>query len=449
MNSFDILITEDDPALREALCDNLELEGYQVSAARDGIDALAKLKQHIPKLLLSDVKMPGLDGFGLLEQVKARYPSLPVVLMTAYGTVPKAVQAMQEGAADFLVKPFNADCLNEKIARYLSQQSTPNQATDAKMRSVYQLLDKVAVTDATVLLQGESGTGKEVLARYLHQQSPRHDHAFIAVNCAAIPDNMLEAMLFGHEKGAFTGAIQAVPGKFEQAQGGTLLLDEIGEMDLNLQAKLLRVIQEKEVERLGGQKKISLNVRFLAATNKNLKEKVAQGEFREDLYYRLCVFPVSVPPLRERPGDILPLAELLLAKHLPPGTETPKLTSAAQSRLLAYPWPGNVRELDNVLQRALILRTDPHIDSAQIVFDSPDYDARPLAETPATTTASAQAPGAVLHQQVRMTEADMILETLKQTSGSRKLTAERLGISPRTLRYKLARMKEDGLHIPD
>ncbi len=454
MTAYDILITEDDPALREALCDNLELEGYQVTAARDGLDALAKLKSGTPKLLLSDIKMPGMDGFALLERVRAQYPTLPVLLMTAYGTVPKAVQAMKDGAADFLVKPFDAECLTEKVARFLNQtQPLEPPSQDDRMRSVYQLLDRVAVTDATILLQGESGTGKEVLAHYLHRMSSRRSHPFIAVNCAAIPDNMLEAMLFGHEKGAFTGAVQSLPGKFEQAQGGTLLLDEIAEMDLNLQAKLLRVLQEKEVERIGGQKKITLNVRFLAATNQILKDKVAQGEFREDLYYRLSVFPVSVPPLRARPGDILPLSKVLLVKHLPAGRTEPTFSANAKSRLLSHPWPGNVRELENVVQRALILSQESVIEGRHIVFDTQDF-AHVNQDTPGQESADAgldtqNQTADVLNRQIRSTEAELILETLKQNHGSRKLTAELLGVSPRTLRYKLARMKQEGLAIPD
>ena len=312
---------------------------------------------------------------------------------------------------------------------------------------------KVAKTDVTVLLTGESGTGKEVLARYIHQNSMNHDGPFVAINCAAIPENMLEAMLFGYEKGAFTGAVQAAVGKFEQAQGGTLLLDEISEMDLALQAKLLRVLQEKEVERLGSHKKIILNVRILATTNRKLKEYVDEGRFREDLYYRLSVFPIKIPPLRERVGDILPLAKELILKHHSRGKALPVFDAAAVEKMLCYRWPGNVRELENVVQRTLILQGSGHIGVDELIFEEPFQMAESWSiESPQSDIQDDEikekTEAISLGVGVRSVEEKIILQTLGEENGSRKNTAQKLGISPRTLRYKIARMKESGVALP-
>lgn len=310
------------------------------------------------------------------------------------------------------------------------------------MQPVYALAAKVAASEATVLIQGESGTGKEIMARFIHGASPRRQGPFVAINCAAIPENMLEAILFGYEKGAFTGAQQASPGKFEQAQGGTLLLDEITEMPLALQAKLLRVLQEKEVERLGGRKPIALDVRVLATTNRNLKDQVEKGEFREDLYYRLNVFPLNLPPLRERRGDIVPLAVELLQRHWKSGKPLPVLDEEARQHLLAYHWPGNVRELENVVQRAIILQDGGHIGGAAIVFENPTVALPGEAPPPAVAGDSP------LESGLRSLEEKIILETLQEEHGSRKATAERLGLSERTLRYKIARLREAGVTVP-
>jgi len=325
---------------------------------------------------------------------------------------------------------------------------------DESMKKLYALAARVAKTEVSVLLQGESGTGKEVIAQYIHQNSSHHAGPFVAVNCAAIPENMLEAMLFGHEKGAYTGAVQAMPGKFELAQGGTLLLDEISEMDLSLQAKILRVLQEKEVERLGSHKKIALNVRILAATNRKLKERVQQGRFREDLYYRLNVFPLTIPPLRDRPGDILPLARQFMQSHSPQGKKLPVFEQPACAKMLAYHWPGNVRELDNVIQRALILRSGDRLTVNDLVFE--DLDAVTDGNAASDSVCSEKAADIKaqnedvggLGEGVRYAEESIILQTLQMENGSRKTTAEKLGISPRTLRYKIARMKDAGLTIP-
>ncbi len=313
-------------------------------------------------------------------------------------------------------------------------------ASDLRTVELRELARRVAGADVTVMINGESGTGKEVLARYIHRHSTRSDGPFVAINCAAIPESLLEATLFGYEKGAFTGALRTSVGKFEQAQGGTLLLDEVSEMDLGLQAKLLRVLQEREVERVGGQDPIPLDVRVLATSNRNLREAVAAGRFREDLFYRLNVFPLMLPPLRERPRDILPLATHLLERRRGPAGAAPVLSPRAVDRLLAHRWPGNVRELDNVMQRALILQQGGVIAAADLCFDT-EPDAAP-AETPADTGPRG------LSADLRSLEGQRILDTLRSVSGSRKTAAEVLGISPRTLRYKLARLREAGVAVP-
>jgi two-component system response regulator FlrC len=313
-------------------------------------------------------------------------------------------------------------------------------ATADVSRAMFELARRVAETDCTVLISGESGTGKEVLARFIHRRSPRAARPFVAVNCAAIPENMLEALLFGYEKGAFTGAHAAHAGKFEQAQGGTLLLDEVTEMSLGLQAKLLRVLQEREVEKLGGRGSFALDVRVLATTNRVLRTQVQAGRFREDLFYRLCVFPLLLAPLRERRDDILPLAMQLLAARVRPGARIPALSADAAHLLLTYSWPGNVRELDNLLQRALILVNGPVINPEHICFEA-------VGELPATRGADALADSG-LNDSLRQTERDLILEALRGGTATRSEVAGRLGISPRTLRYKLARLREAGIDVP-
>ena len=306
-------------------------------------------------------------------------------------------------------------------------------------RRLVDLARRVALSDCTVLVVGESGTGKEVLARYIHRRSPRAGRPFVAVNCAAIPENMLEAMLFGYERGSFTGAHAAHPGKFEQAQAGTLLLDEVTEMPLGLQAKLLRVLQEREVERLGGRMPVSLDVRVIATTNRRLREDVAAGRFREDLYYRLNVFPLAIAPLRLRRDDVLPLAMQLLTARCRPGEPIPALSAEAAHLLLIYPWPGNVRELDNLLQRALILVNGPVIRPEHIQFE--------LANEVPQPAAAGEATGSLAGSLVQA-ERDLILDALRNHQGSRREAAEHLGISPRTLRYKLARLREAGVDVP-
>ncbi len=441
-----ILVVEDEACLRQALAETLEEASLRVRTAAHGEAALAHLEEGGVDLVVADVQMAPVDGHALLRRVRARWPQVPVVLVTAYGTVEKAVAAMREGAADYLVKPFEPETLLRVVRRHLppvvARAEEGLLCADPRTRELVALARRVAGTGATVLLTGESGTGKEVFARYIHACSPRREGPFVAINCAAIPENMLEAVLFGYEKGAFTGAYQATPGKFEQAQGGTLLLDEISEMGLGLQAKLLRVLQEREVERLGGRRPIALDVRVLATSNRDLRAEVAAGRFREDLFYRLHVFPLHLPPLRERPGDILPLARHLLARHAAP-RPAPELSEAACAKLLAHPWPGNVRELDNVMQRALILSPGPVLGPEALSFEPP-------AAAPGASVAVAADPGRArgLSGDLRERERQLILEVLRAAGGNRKVAAQRLGISPRTLRYKLARLREAGVPVP-
>lgn len=442
-----ILVVEDDLDLREAMCETLALAGYPAIGAADGAEALRIIGNNDFSLVISDVHMDGIDGHQLLTAVKKSKPELPFVLVTAYGSIEQAVDAIQNGAADYLTKPFEAEVLVEVASRFASapRRHSGLLAEDEKTLDALRLAERVASSDATVMITGESGTGKEVFARYIHQHSGRCDAPFIAINCAAIPETMLESILFGYEKGAFTGAYRSRAGKFEQANHGTLLLDEISEMDVSLQAKLLRVLQEKEVEPLGGSSPIPLDVRVLATTNRNLRQLVARGEFREDLYYRLNVFPLNLPPLRARPADILPLASHFLASIS--GAEHVSLATEAEQKLLAYAWPGNVRELENVIQRALILRVGNKLRALDIRFEDTDPLDGDEEKTPQCADSdpfSIDDKGS-LEDDLKAREQILILDALKAEGGSKQGAAERLGISPRTLRYKLARFRKEGL----
>ncbi len=516
-----ILLVEDDADLREALEMTLTGAGFVTDAVASGPEALQQLGKRAYGLVISDYKMAPMDGLALLARIRERLPALPVVMMTAYGDVPTAVQAMRLGACEFLLKPFAAETLLEVVRRYAHTDAglerVPLIAHDPASQAVLQLAQRVAATDATVLLCGESGVGKEVFARWIHAHSPRRDGPFVAINCAAIPEALLEATLFGHEKGAFTGASTAQPGKFEQAQGGTILLDEISEMPLALQAKLLRVLQEKEVERLGSKKAIPLDVRVIATTNRRLEEEVTEGRFRQDLYYRLAVFPLAIPPLRERRADIVPLARFFLQRHASRlGKPGAALSADAEAVLTAYAWPGNVRELENTLQRALILSPGLTIDAltlrqclpvaqpeeqrnpfdiaaslaAELAAEAvPSHDAasggNERAFFAADGTAAKQTKTGGLRggsssngsrsektaaeltktgglregalslgdrpardSSLRDWEREQILRVLAEENGSRKRTAQRLGIPERTLRYRLKRYREQGFEIP-
>ncbi|UVL87924.1 sigma-54-dependent transcriptional regulator [Pseudomonas sichuanensis] len=446
-----VLLVEDDRVLRQALCDTLEIGGFAYQAVGSGEEALEAVLKEVFSLVVSDVNMPGMDGHQLLARLRRQQPQLPVLLMTAHAAVERAVEAMRQGAADYLVKPFEPKALLTLVERHAAGRVADDEgpvACELASRQLLELAARVARSDSTVLISGESGTGKEVLARYIHRQSPRAQAPFVAINCAAIPDNMLEATLFGHEKGAFTGAIAAQAGKFEQAEGGTLLLDEVSEMPLGLQAKLLRVLQEREVERVGGRKPIALDIRILATTNRDLAGEVAAGRFREDLYYRLSVFPMAWQALRERPADIVPLAERLLARHARKMCHAQvRLSAQAQASLQAYAWPGNVRELDNAIQRALILQQGGVIEAADFCLAGaiPLSPSNEATIAPSCLDSGAEAGG--LEGDMRRHEFQMIIDTLRAERGRRKEAAERLGISPRTLRYKLAQMRDAGFDV--
>lgn len=454
-HSLPILVVEDDPSLREAIGDTLELAGRPYVAVDGGEQALKVLGEQAFSIVVSDVRMMPMDGIALLKEIRARLPYLPVVLMTAYAEVEKAVDAMRSGACDFLLKPFEPQALLAHINRYELPDTGETAgviANDPASRDMFAMAQRVAQTDATVFLTGESGVGKEVVARYIHRNSGRKNGPFVAINCAAIPDSLLEATLFGYEKGAFTGAQQAQAGKFEQAQDGTLLLDEVTEMPMGLQAKLLRVLQEREVERVGGKKPVPLNIRIIATSNREMAEAVAKGQFREDLYYRLNVFPVVIPALRQRPGDIVAIARHFVVEHGGRlGRTGVSLSSGAEAALIAHAWPGNVRELENVIQRALILSTGSMIGAEHL-----SLVARPFAEvSPARSALPQPAPEQSTPanidkrvDNVKDIEREHILRTLAELGGSRKLAIERLGISERTLRYKLQQYRDEG-HFKD
>lgn len=461
MSGNKILVVEDDAGLREALIDTLQLAGIDCIEADSAEQAIMVLKKEKVSLVVSDVQMGGLSGIDLLKSIKLNQPDLPVLMMTAYATIDDAVEAMRLGAIDYMAKPFAPQVLLNMVSRYLPEKEKETDGpivADKQSLALLELAQKVAKSQASVMVLGPSGSGKEVLARYIHDHSDRAESPFIAINCAAIPENMLEATLFGYEKGAFTGAIAACPGKFEQAQKGTILLDEITEMDLSLQVKLLRVLQEREVERLGSRKTIKLDVRVLATSNRDLKVAVAEGKFREDLYYRLNVFPLQWLPLKDRPDDILPLAEHLIGRHCERAEQVkPKLTDAAKNKLYQHSWPGNVRELDNVIQRALILQSTDVIDENEIYLEllQPTMvEINTIEETIAeVTVATVQNAAPVVSEssfkdELKDQENKIILETLESCHGRRKDVAEKLGISPRTLRYKLAKMRDLGIQVP-
>ena len=440
----DVLVVEDDADLREAICDTLELNEISYHEAENGLAAERFLASHSASLVLSDVQMSPGNGYELLSTIRRNQMDVPVILMTAYGSIPQAVDAIQAGAADYLVKPFEVSSLVNTVRKQMRDPVAADQglvAVDNLSQETLVMAQRVAQTDASVLLNGESGVGKEVYSRFIHQHSARSKNPFVAINCAAIPENMLEAVLFGYEKGAFTGAHKATMGKFEQAQGGTLLLDEITEMDLGLQAKILRVLQEKEVERLGSSKVIELDVRIIATTNRDLRKEVRDRRFREDLFYRLNVFPITIPSLRQRPDDIVPIACKILAQYSRAAGDSIRISKAANDRLREHNWPGNVRELDNVIQRALIMKQGNEIQPQDIMLESnlvEEGQSEPLPED-----------NGLLQSDLRDRETEVILETLRLFRGSRKKTAEKLGISPRTLRYKLAKLRESGAPVPE
>lgn len=443
-----ILVVDDDEGVRSYLAEALELDDHEVVQAVDGQAALGVLEKRSFDLVLTDLKMPGVDGLALLGRVRELEPDTEVILLTAHGTVATAVEAMQRGAYDFLEKPIGSPAelrllvgraLERRSLRALSESAARSQPGalrlgygDPAMRPVEEALTKVAKTHATVLLLGESGTGKEVAARAVHGQSPRAQGPFMAINCAALSAQLLESELFGHEKGAFTGAHAQRRGRIELAAGGTFFLDELGELELPLQAKLLRVLEERTFERLGGTRTLRADVRWVAATNRDLPALIAAGSFREDLYHRLAVFPVRLPPLRERPADIVPLAKhLLLGIAASLGRRQLTLSPEVAELLQAAQWSGNVRQLRNTLERAAILA-----DGATVAVEHLWLDA---SLKPPHTRGGPPAASAVEALTLEDLERRAIVEALTAVDGNRKQAAARLGIGVRTLYDKLKR----------
>ncbi len=443
-----ILLVDDDPGVREAMSAFLRRAGYDVSVADSGEAALARAEADPFDIVVSDLKMPGMTGIELLETLRRQGNTTPFVLLTAFGTVQTAVAAMKSGAVDFLLKPFLPAQLERILRSCLPSSPAPDDAPAGlpggdvvvacgkAMQEILSLARHVAKGNATVLVTGESGTGKEVVARYIHAHSGPSIGPFVAVNCAAIPDGLLESELFGHEKGAFTGASARKQGKFELAAGGTLLLDEIGEMDLRLQAKLLRVLQERSFERVGGISPVSVRLRIIATTNRNLREAISLGRFREDLFHRLNVVPIALPRLRDRTEDILPLAEHYgTARAAEYGLPSPTFTGESKRLLLSLSYPGNVRELMNRVERAVLMARGSAI-GPMLLADPEEVPAAPPSD-PAPSSGS-----------VREVEKTLILSTLRRTNGNRSRAAVELGISVRTLRNKIHGYRLGGEAIP-
>ncbi len=420
-----VLIVDDDPQMRIALNEAIQRMGYDTTVCENGMNALDKLRNANYSMVVTDMNMPRMDGLSLLKEIRSRIGNLPVLVITGFGTVDNAVQSMKEGAADYLQKPFSYDSLKEMIDSVIKRTYIEKEilTVDPEMKKIVTLAGNLATSDITVLILGESGTGKELLARYIHKLSKRAEKPFIAVNCAAIPDNLLESELFGHEKGAFTGAIDRKKGKFELANGGTILLDEIGEMSMTLQAKLLRVLQEKEIDRIGGKEPIKIDVRVIATTNRDLKKECAESRFREDLYYRLSVFPLKVPPLRERPDDIVFLSMHFMRKFSDlAGKKINGFSEDALDLIKKKQWNGNVRELENTIQRAVFLCEGASIKCEHFMFD--DYEKTQL------QTGS-----------IKEMEKELIIQTLKEVGGNKTKAAKKLGVSVRTIRNKLNEYK--------
>ena len=459
-----ILVVDDDALSREFLVDAVRDLGYSVSEAGDADSAHALAQSNLPDLVLTDLRMPGGDGISLVKRCAESFAGLPVVVITAHGTVEAAVEAMRAGACDFMLKPCSPETLElviDKVARtrrivreneYLRAEvySSGSEiiAHSQSMRETLQAARRIARSKGTVLVTGESGTGKERIAQYIHSNSPRANGPFIRVNCAALSEQLLESELFGHERGAFTGAHKSREGRFELADSGTLLLDEIGEISPALQAKLLRVLEEEEFERVGGSLTLNVDVRVIATTNRNLADEVAGGGFREDLYYRLHVLPIHVDPLRERPDDILPLATSFVERYAADnGKPKPTLAGECVERLLQWSWPGNVRELENVIQRAVVLMQTHEIGAADLVFGAGPHAGH------AASAASARPHAAWASELDEMLrdrpladiEREAILATLESTGGNKTEAARRMGVSARTLSNKMKLWRAAGL----
>lgn len=422
-NMKKILVVDDDAQMRSALKEAVARMRYDVELAENPVEALKKLEHISVSMIVTDMKMPKMDGLSFIKEVRQKIGNVPILVITGFATVENAVDAMKEGICDYLMKPFSFDSLSGAIVSIMSRSSHNNSELithDKKMQDLIQLAGSVAISDMTVLILGESGTGKELLARYIHKTSSRSRKPFIAVNCAAIPDNLLESELFGYEKGAFTGALEKKTGKFELAHGGTILLDEIGEMSATLQAKLLRVLQEREVDRVGGKQPVPVDVRVIATTNRDLQKEMDEGRFREDLYFRLSVFPMSIPPLRERPDDIKHLAghfaniySLQLNKNIT------GFSQDTMEFLTTRKWRGNIREFENAIQRAVLIARSEQISVDDFMFEG-------------GTSVSSSCNGSIKDM-----EMDLIMKTLEDTNGNKTRAAKLLGVSVRTIRNKL------------
>ena len=441
-NAAKILIVEDDPAVCNALTEALRLADYDCEAVDSGDDAIARVLQGGISLVLTDVNLRGKDGFAVLAALNARADMPPVVMMTAYGTIDRAVRAMKEGALDYLPKPFRTHELLQCIARHLHPpQSDDPVAVDIRSQSVLLQARRIASADANVMITGESGTGKEVYAQFIHRHSRRADKPFVALNCAALPASLIESILFGHDKNAFTGAGQARTGKFVQADAGTLLLDEITEIPIELQAKLLRALQEGVVDPIGAKEPVHVNVRVVATSNRRIEDAIADGVFREDLYYRLSVLPLHLPPLRERPDDILPLARAILTRHGQREHRSVQLSAAAEAALLAHPWPGNVRELDNVLLRTMVLHGGDIMHAPDLGIPLAAQSDVPYQQRRTDFRAKKSEVSSLDEERQRL-EEEVIRKTLLEHGGHKGRTAKALGIADRTLRHRLQQLRE-------
>jgi DNA-binding NtrC family response regulator len=448
MGKARILIAEDEKPQRELLEGFLKKEGFEVEAVSNGREALVTLKDRMFDIAVLDYKMPELDGFHTLKEIRRLYPDLPVVMMTAYGTVETAVASMKEGALDYLTKPIDLEELLLKFRNVLERSTLiqENKALREKlqeqlpfhhivygspeMEEVMSLVARVAQSQATVLIRGESGTGKELIANAIHYASPRSSKPIVKVNCSAIPETLLESELFGHEKGAFTGAIQRRVGRFEEAEGGTIFLDEIGDLSLAIQVKLLRILQEKEFQRVGSNLTLKVDVRVITATHRNLEEAIKKDLFREDLYYRLNVISIQLPPLRERRGDIPLLIDYFLKKYSEANQKAVSdISKEARGLLLRYPYPGNVRELENLIERAVVLCRDELITSQDLPFH--------LKEEKSEGSLQSLAKEKRLPEILEEVERDRIIKALHQHHGVQTKAADSLGLSERMLRYKM------------
>lgn len=452
MTAQRILIVEDEDKLRRVLQLQLKSLGYEVDEAATAEQGLQSAQD--ADLVITDLRLPGMDGIAFLQQLQAQGLSVPVIVMTAHGSVEVAVEAMKMGATDFLQKPFSLDHLTAIVQKVMAVQALRDEnqrlreqldaryqfdnviGRSAAMREIFHTIERVAPTRATVLLAGESGVGKDMIARAIHQHSPRKSRAFVKINCTALPENLMESELFGYEKGAFTGASVSKPGKFEQADGGTVFLDEIGDVPANIQVKLLRILQERQFERLGSNVTRNVDVRIVAATNVDLREALEQGRFREDLYYRLNVVPISVPPLRERKEDIPFLAIHFLQKHAKDlGSMVTAISPAALDRLVQHSWPGNVRELENTIERSLVLASNEILQPADVRIEAPRHG---------PSHPSQHAPLLPEGETLEHWEQMMIREALRRANGNKSQAARMLGLTRNAFRYRLSQMGLEG-----